>query len=497
MPRLQLCILIALTCLCAPAYGQTRSITILYTNDMHASFVPHDAAWIKHTPKPQVGGFKELEFTVDSVRRARSAVLLLDAGDVMTGNPITELEYGGAQGGALFEMMNRIGYDAWCPGNHDFDISQENLGRLTGIAQFPTLSANLVKDDGRYLFKNRPSVVIERGGMRIGIIGVMSQELYSLVNQNNLVGIRVLSPVETTQKEIDELRDRTDLLIALTHQGVDEDSMLAAEVTGLDVIIGGHSHTRLKKPKLINRVIIVQGGSNCENLGELELTAEAHHVGAYEGKLLQLWSRSDRPVTPLSTFIDSVEQHIDAEYSEVLATLRGDWVRAGAESGIAQFITDAQRDAAGADVAFMNIHGIRKDVTAGPLTRRDLFEVLPFRNVLTTFQLSGRQLLTALQYHLKEHTAIQTSGIYCQWKLTPEGDVDIRRIDVRGKPLEDERVYSCAASDFFVGEAKRYLGLELSQVVYLPETVFGAVEKQARRAQVIDPSPNRSIIRVK
>lgn len=494
MPRLF--VLIAVAFLSALGYGQPHSITILHTNDMHAGFVPHDAVWVKKTPKPRVGGFRELEFTVDSLRHARSDVLLLDAGDVMTGDPIAELDYKGAQGGALFEMMNRIGYDAWCPGNHDFDISQENLGRLTGIAQFPTLSANMVKDDGRYLFKNQPSLVMERGGTRIGIIGIMSQELYSLVNQNNLVGIRVLSPVETAQKEIDELYDRTDLLIALTHQGVDEDSLLAAGVRGLDVIIGGHSHTRLKRPKMVNGVIIVQGGSNCENLGQLDLTVQAHHVSGYEGKLLQLWSRSDRPVTPLSAFIDSLEQHIDAEYREVLATLRGDWVRAGAESGIAQFITDAQRDAAGADVAFMNIHGIRKDVSAGPLTKRDLFEVLPFRNMLTTFQLSGRQLLTAVRYHLKQRTAIQTSGIFCQWKRTPEGDVAIQRIEVQGKPVEHKRMYICAASDFFVGEAKRYLGVELSQVVYLPETLFGAVEKKVRQVKVINPSTSRSIIRV-
>ena len=115
---------------------QPKTLTILHTNDMHASFIPHEAYWIRITPKPMVGGFKELYFTVDSIRKALPATLLLDAGDVMTGNPITERKYEDVYGGALFQMMNMIGYDAWCPGNHDFDVSQENLAGLISLSTF-------------------------------------------------------------------------------------------------------------------------------------------------------------------------------------------------------------------------------------------------------------------------------------------------------------------------------------------------------------------------
>ncbi len=106
------------------------------------------------------------------------------------------------------------------------------------------MSANLVDDRKGFPLGNRPYVILERGGIRIGIIGIMSQQLASLVIQNNLVGLRVLSPAATVQRYVDELDPKTDLLIALTHQGADEDSALASEVRGLDVIVGGHSHTR-------------------------------------------------------------------------------------------------------------------------------------------------------------------------------------------------------------------------------------------------------------
>lgn len=486
-------LLICTTC----GYTQRTTLTILHTNDMHASFVPHEAIWIKVKPRPLIGGFKELSFTVDSIKKENSSVLLLDAGDVMTGNPISEYTYEGAQGGALFEMMNRIGYDAWCPGNHDFDISQANLVRLATIARFPTLSANLVSEKGQYPVHNQPYTIIERKGLKIGLIGLMSQQLYDLVNQHNLVGIKVISPVEISQRLVEELRGKADVLIALTHEGFEDDSVLAENVKGLDVIIGGHSHTRLKKPRLINGVLIVQTGSYCENLGVLDLTMDDGHIVSYDGRLLPLWYRVDRPATPLARFIDSVQRGIDREYSEVLATLKFDWLRNQGESSIGNFITDAQREAAGAELAFMNTHGIRKDVPAGPLTKLDLFEVLPFHNVLTTFQLHGRQLRTAIQYHLTHGTAVLTSGISCRWKRTADGAVEILSLQVQEKPVEDEGTYRCAASDFFVGEAKRYLGIEIPQVFYLNETVFAAVEKEIRRVGVISPTLERHVVEVK
>ena len=234
-----LTVLLLLPYLSATACAQERWITVLHTNDMHATFQPREATWVRETPRPMIGGFPRLQSLIDSIRNVESPVLLLDAGDVMTGNPIADRVYRGAEGGALFEMMNMMGYDAWAPGNHDLDISQENLIGLTRIARFPTLCANLVNDSGEFPVGNKPYAVIERGGLRIGIIGLMSQQLYGLVNQGNLKGLRVLSLEETLRKYAREIDGRTDLLIALTHQGAVEDSLLALKVPEVDIIVGG------------------------------------------------------------------------------------------------------------------------------------------------------------------------------------------------------------------------------------------------------------------
>ncbi len=470
-----------------PLASQPKTVTILHTNDIHANFIPHEATWIKETPKPMVGGINELSFALDSIRKINNATLYLDAGDIMTGNPITEYEYKGALGGALFEMMNMIGCEAWCLGNHDFDLGQQNLLRLTEIAKFPTLSANVVNDKGEYPVNNKPYIIVEKNGLKIGIIGVMSQGLYGLVNQTMLVGIKVLAPAATTQKFIDELQPKTDLIIALTHEGVDDDSVLAMNVHGLNVIVGGHSHTRLKKPKLINGVIIVQTGSYCENLGILDLTVENKKVTQYNGQLLQLWYDSARPKTELSAFIDSARHGIEKDYSQVIGTLKKDWVRDdNGESGIGDFLADAQREAAHADVGFMNNTGIRKNLSAGPISKRDIFEILPFRNILTTFVLNGNEVKTIVLNYIEKHLRIQTSGIQCEWKRSSDGKVEIVKLEINGKPFDEQGTYIGAASDFFIGEARHYLGIEILHPIYLQQTVFETIENKVRNEKEVD-----------
>jgi 2',3'-cyclic-nucleotide 2'-phosphodiesterase (5'-nucleotidase family) len=434
-----------------------------------------------------VGGFVRLKELVDSIRATKPFTLVLDGGDVMTGNPITDRVYKGAEGGALFEMMNMIGYDAWCPGNHDFDISQDNLRALVRIAAFPTLSANLVNDQGGFPIGNRPYAVFERGGLKVAVIGLISPQLYDLVNQNNLAGIRVLSNTETVQKYVEEVRSTVDLIVLLTHQGVDVDSALATAVQGVDLIVGGHSHTRLRSPKTVNGIPIVQTGSYTENLGVVDITVDSGRVVKLNGELIPVWPSGAPPSSNVAAFVDSMQREIDKEYSEVIGTLEQDWRRAEGQTAIGTFIAEAQREAAAADVAFMNTHGIRKDQSAGPITKRALFEILPFRNILVTFQLSGMQLLGVMHYMLEKRPAIQVAGMTATYRRASDGTVSIVDVLVQGHPLDEERMYVCAASDFFVGEAKHYIGLEVPQVYYLKQTLFEAAEKAIRRARKITP----------
>ena len=474
----------------ACSFGQPKTLTILHTNDIHASYLPHEALWVRSDPKPMVGGFYELAWMVDSIRKAKGPLLVLDGGDIMTGNPISEQEYGGAVGGALFEMMNLTGYDVWTIGNHDLDVSQDNLRKLIAIQKFPTVSANLTDSLGHLPFGNKEYVILERNGLRVGIIGLMSRELFELTNTNNLKGLKVLSPPEVTQRIIDSIAGKTDLLVALTHEGVDEDSVLAVSTHGLNVIIGGHSHTRLKTPKMINGVIICQTGSNCENLGELELTVENHRVTAHDGKLLQLWATHPPADTKLAKLIDQSKAAVDRDYAQAIGTLSSDWKRSGSgESNIGDFIADAMKESAGAGMGITNSSGIRADLRAGPITKLGLFEILPFRNVLCRFELSGselRALATRYVKSLAEHrSGIQMSGLRCKWKLVNGAPV-IEQLTIGGEEVSDGKKYTCATSDFVVNQADKYLGMTPSSVTFLQTTVYQTLVDKVKRDKVVD-----------
>jgi 5'-nucleotidase/UDP-sugar diphosphatase len=474
---------------------QPKSVTILHTNDMHAAFIPHEAGWIKTSPKPMVGGFRQLAYIVDSIRHAKNATLLLDAGDVMTGTPIAEIDYEEATGGALFEMMNKIGYEAWTFGNHDLDISQDNLKKLTRIAKFPTLSANVVDDESKFSLNNKPYLIFNKSGLRIGIIGIMSKDLFSLTNTNNLKGLKVLSPIETAQKEIDEISSQTDLIIGLTHEGVDEDSILAVSTHGLNVIIGAHSHTRLKSPKLVNGVIICQTGANCENLGELELTVENKKVTSFTGKLIQLWARKDLPENDISKMIDEFKAKIDKEYGEVIGTLANDWKRSSSgESGIGNFIAEAIRDGANAQIGITNTSGIRKDFLAGPITKLDLFEISPFRNFICTYSMSGKELIDFAKRYTQSlangRASIQLSGIECSYKLI-NGNPEIVSLQIGSKEVSEKENYLCATSDYVINQGSRYLSFVPAEVTYSSTTIYNVLVEKVRKDKTVgDKSVN-------
>ncbi len=482
-------------CLFAPLFtvfscSQPKSLTILHTNDIHAGFVPHEATWIQATPRPMIGGFRELFWIVDSIRRAKGDVLLLDAGDVMTGNPISTIEHEGAKGGALFEMMNKVGYDAWAIGNHDLDVSQDNLRRLTRIARFPTLSANVTDSAGNFVLNNKDYVIILKSGLRIGVLGLTTTDLFNVTNTNNLLGLKVIGIAPVTQRIIDKISPETDLIVAVTHDGVEDDSLLAAATHGLNVIIGGHSHTRLREPRVVNGVVICQTGSNCENLGDLDITVDAHKIVSFQGKLIALWERKDRPENEMSRFVDEFRSKIEKEFGEVIGTLTDDWKRSrSGESNIGGFAADAIREAGKADIGISNSSGIRKDLSAGPIRRLDLFEISPFGNVICTFTAPGasvRGLVTRyLQTLISGRTSIDISGITCTWKRGPDGQPQIQKITIAGEDLKDDRQYLWATHDFVMNQKEKYLGFSPPGSSCGTETVSDALMAKVERDKTI------------
>lgn len=259
----------------APAAKGPVKLTILHTNDMHSRIEPFPA------DSPQwagLGGMARRAALIEQVRGQEANVLLFDSGDVFQGTP-----YFNFFGGELeFKLMSQMRYDAGTLGNHDFDNGLEGLQRQLPHAGFPFLVANY--DFSQTILAGRfaPSKVFEKQGVRIGVFG-LGIEMAGLVADVNFGQTKYLDPVETARKMVAQLRgpDRCDLVICLSHLGYDyksakiDDRKLAAQVAGIDLILGGHTHTFMPTPEPItspdgHATLINQVGWAGINLGRLD-----------------------------------------------------------------------------------------------------------------------------------------------------------------------------------------------------------------------------------
>lgn len=267
-------IFIAILLLAATTIAAQEKITILHTNDTHSCIEPE---------KNGNAGVLNRALLIEAIRDSVGAnkVLLLDCGDFSQGS----LYYNTFKGSVEIEIMNAMGYDAGAVGNHEFDFGMENLARLVKMANYPILCANYDFTGTPCEGLINPTAIIEREGVKIGLFG-LSPNPEGLISKDYYAGIKYLSPIETANKCAQELREQgCDVVICLSHLGYQmpnekcDDERLAAATKGIDIILGGHSHTYFKEPmKLTNtegkEVIMQQMNKNGRYLGYVTLTFE-------------------------------------------------------------------------------------------------------------------------------------------------------------------------------------------------------------------------------
>jgi len=436
-----------------------HKITIMHTNDIHGHFLSEPATWIDG--RPEVGGFTALDYYVQEVRDKSENSLLFDAGDLMTGNLICNMEYENVEGGALIEMMNMIGYDGMVIGNHEFDNQAENVRGLVELSEFPMICANLV-DSGGIGFLDNKYHLYNVSGLKVGVIGVTYHEMVGMAKKDNLDGFHSLDPAPIINEIVDEIDPKTDLIIVLSHLGYDNDIELAGNLSNVDVIIGGHSHTRLKEPEKVNNILIVQAGSKCQNLGRLDLIIAGDTIQSYNGQLITLLAEKTSTNQKLISFADSFEVVIDEQFGQVIGYLEVDWVPAYRdESNVGNWLCDVMREKTGADIALLNSGGIRKRIPEGPVTLIDIAEMLPFENYVQTFSCSGSDLMKIVQENAdaqanETHGILQISGLKYKWKWDGDKAV-IYDIFIDGRPIKSNSSYKIASVDYVISGYDRYL----------------------------------------
>lgn len=478
-----------------PAAGSgPYNLTIFHTNDTHSAFMPRAAEWSKDGR--QAGGVLALARYLELERRTAPASLLVDAGDFMTGNPVCNLREDGVPGAAVARMLSAMGYDVGLVGNHEFDIGLPDLRKLVGKFSYPLLAADIVDADGKPVFRAEP-LIVKKGDVRIGIMGVSCGGMTEVVAPSRFAGLAMAAQLPILRRQARELDPQTDLLVVLSHDGVEGDRALADSLagSGIDVIVGGHSHTRLKEPELRGGILIVQAGSAMTNLGRLDLRVANDRVEGYAGRLVTLWADSLATTGPLADLVQGYADQVQAKYGRKLGDLAGDLKRGRGENTLGDWLADVIREAAKADVAVLNSGGIRRDLPAGPLTALLVYEVLPFANTLGVVTMTGAEVQQMADCNARgqvggDHGILQVSGISYA-VVAGEGGAPARAGDVTvgGKPLDPAATYRVAMPDYvammgplYLGRANpafEDLGRELSAVVCDAVEKAGAVQVPA------------------
>ena len=494
----------------APAADGKKSFTILHTNDLHSNLIGLGPA-TDYTPfqldnDKTRGGFARLAALIakrKAARQAQGPVLVLDAGDYSMGTA-----FGAAirETGAELQLMAQMGCDATTFGNHDFDLGPDGLAKAIGVAadagRIPAVVASntdfsakdaALADLQRLAERSviRRHLVIERGGIRFGIFGLMGKE--SIFYTSGAGAIQFPDAIETAKEMVKLLREteKVDVVICLSHGGLEkgqdgrftdgEDVRLAKAVPGIDVVVGGHTHTALEEPLVVNgRTPVVQTGKYGENLGELVLTLDGDRLTVESYKLHPI----DDTIVGDQAIADEIAKvqevvtkvvfasrgyHIDQPLAVAPRDLPNTFTDIAASTPLANLVTDAFRKATKADIGFTANGLMRSGLKrgkSGVQTVYDVFAVAPLGagvvddtagSTMVTAYFSGLELKNLLEFCLVDSPAHpgeyfpRASGM--RFRYDPSrpvfnvvtaieiGDLEsgYRAIDITG---QDERLYS-------------------------------------------------------
>jgi len=472
------------------------SLTILHVNDTHGHIIPYQDK--SADPGRPVGGAEYLAKMIERERAANpDGTILLSAGDMFQGTPVSNLFHGKP----VIEIMNYLHYDAMALGNHEFDWGQDVLQSIISSASFPVVSANVFKRGGRHIPGVKSYVILKRKGVRIAVIGITTPDTYYTSKPGNLTGLTFVHPEKVLPSIIRRVRAQgASIVVALTHDGLDADRELARKVSGIDIIVGGHSHTAIMDPVIESGTVIVQAGSNGIYLGVLNITFDRA-----KKKILSYTRKNElRLVSPASGaqldpnvahIVDKYETQIKTEFSKVIGTAAADLTRDRAgESCLGDIITDAMREASGAGIAFQNAGGIRADIPRGPITMEAVFTTLPFEDDMVTMNLTGEQIRELLEKSVLSEKMLQVSGMRIVYDLSKPVGAKVASVELAGKPMEPRETYRIVTNDFLASGGDQFNIFKQGRNISVGPPLRDAVADYIRKNSPINVQARNRII---
>ncbi len=435
---------------------------------MHGDFLAEDI------DDNLVGGVAMLSGYVSKVREESPNTLYCIAGDMFRGSVI-DSEY---QGISTIEIMNMLAPDVVTLGNHETDYGIAHLLFLEKCAKFPIINANLhIKTNNARLFN--PFLIKEIDGMKILFIGILTEEVIAQTKNDGLIGSIV--DINEAAEEIGRICNAynaidIDFTVLLTHIGFEEDKKLAAVLDpawGVDVIIGGHSHTFIEEPAVVNDILIVQAGTGTDQIGRFDIVVDTDEncVAGYKWQCVPINANTCPVDERLERLITSYKDKTDKIYGRVVTRFKRKLTHPERtrETALGGLMSDALKNSLGLDIMLLGSGSVRCEEMGPIVMLSDLTECFPYDDAVHMLKVTGAQLKHMLLFMVRDEV---WEGVHCEFYQLSDGlhvvyskkAHDFLEFDYNGEPIKDDQVFTVGLQHFHFTNLEDVFNIKLEEL---------------------------------
>lgn len=456
MKNLYILILSILILSCSNKANDQKVFTIVHMNDTHSKDKEFISVSKEDGTTNRYGGAARRKTFIDNVRKENENVIVMHAGDTITGS-VFSIVY---QGMDETVLMNDMGIDVSTLGNHEFDFGIEQLNNIISNRNFPTIACNVkVKATGENYVP--PYIITNIKGVHVAIIGVLQSEKMNIIQGLDYIDIEEeVSSLKNLLKEI-PLNTTNDITILLSHAGFDTDKRIAQEIPNtFNIIIGGHTHTLLKNPVIIGKTTIVQAGQYGEYIGTIDVIFKNGKYAYPEYTLTRLDENIKEDETILAK-IEEMQLEVDKEFNVEIAKLPYELTDENVRSkstALGNFVSDIVASSQdGIDIALINSGSLRGKLPSGKVTLGNMYEFFPFDNLIILTTLKGKDLKTILELSASrkgEGAFLQVSKD-CIINFDSKGK--LLESYIKGRTINDNDKYVVAVADYIFNGGEKYI----------------------------------------
>lgn len=448
---------------------KTQKFTILHSNDMHGDFL----AEVCGEKGEMIGGLSLLSGYINQVRSEEENVLYVIAGDMVQGS-IIDTEYKGI---STMSIMNFLAPDVVTLGNHEFDYGLPHLLFLEKVANFPIVNANLyIRQHNKRLM--RPYHIVRIAGMDILFIGIITEAVIDTLRSNQEISSFIT--LEEASAEVGKItnaykHEDIDLTVLLTHIGFEADCELAAMLDpewGVDMIIGGHSHTILDKPAEINGILVTQAGDGTNQIGRFDILVDddKNSITDFQWQLVPISANHIKPDENLQNYIDSYKEVVDTKYNSIVCKLSTELTHPAREieTSLGNLFADALAEWGELDVMLLGSGSVRKKALGPVVTLGDYLACFPFSDTLTSFTINGATLKRMFAHWMR--TENRARGGECYQvnhgvrAIYSDDQQQLIELEVNSQQVRDDAHYSVGLQGYHAVNSESNLGVSMEEL---------------------------------